>query len=497
MNTFRIAPAVLVLVLLLTATACSNKNAPTFPDEAWRAAADFVGEWDLFSPELYPYNESDLAVLVYGKDPPSGCEVGDPAMIPYDDEDRHWAVAVTVKHRAISDEIRYVWLDDVDSPGDQQPIEGGGLVGSTTYFLKAAKVSACYFYDDEEPAESRIEVTVAFMCKLRNTPNADWEIGVATSYWLVDDFPVGNQNLGLPIIFGDVAGDDPNDPQDYCPDIAYDPVTGDIHLVWVNDYEDNPDLKLAYKCKRYDGSWSQQQQYPVYDGDYPHYMLNPRIDVGDPDGSEIEQVGVVYTAFHPTSGPYAGQLHVGMSFWETGEDDFPTGPTYEHLRYAAGEDCGLPRIDIAPQSNSHRYCSIVFTNEFSSGHYQVIETNNMRNDFLVLEFSTEDEGILGAPLIHYGDDDMVTVSYFVKALAGWDLRATRFELDADDMTDYWAEIGSGIGGTFDSGDYYTPVVELGIVTIESEYYDNAYWAVWCDKIDSSATEVRANWGDST
>jgi hypothetical protein len=80
MTSLRITPVVLVLVLIFTASACSSDNAPTFPGEMWRAAADFDNdEWELFPPELYPYNEGDLAVLVYGRDPPSGCEVGDPA----------------------------------------------------------------------------------------------------------------------------------------------------------------------------------------------------------------------------------------------------------------------------------------------------------------------------------------------------------------------------------------------------------------------------------
>jgi hypothetical protein len=256
---------------------------------------------------------------------------------------------------------------------------------------------------------------------------------------------------------------------------------------------------LAYKRGTYNEdftsnpTWTWSTQYTVKEPNAPHYMWHPRIDVGDPDG-DGDKVGVVYTAYSSSYDPYPLDYHVGASFWAPNETDFVNGATYFHWQYAEDEHCGEPQIDIAPQSNTGEYVSITFTNNFSSGQYQVIEFNNKRNAFIALVHSGEEEGVYGAPVIHY-ESDMVTVTYFQDTGSDWEIESTRFALDATQMSNNWASIESGIDGSFSpSGDVAPPDLDAGIVTKT----DNSVWAAWCDHIDTTtATDVHAAYGDST
>ncbi|MCX6644819.1 MAG: hypothetical protein NTY09_00455 [bacterium] len=513
MNAFRLTIIFLVLLVLLAATACSGHKSPTEPDDPMRATENFPQDP---YPPFYGYNnETDLAVLVNGPDPLYD-SVGDPATIfsSLADTDAHWSVVVSV-HQGISfmdpTTIKYAWFDDEYSE-DSGPVKVGTLV-VVPYFtvILDVKVSACYFYDADSADDSRIVVYTTFVYKPSTISPSD--IGIVKSVWhqyQYNDlyFPFSAQTVESPTIFPDSGQYDSTGGADYCPDIAFDPATGDAHVVWTNYYTDGPAPKyfLAYRHGVYYAqnppvrpepvwNWDIQNtdQYLLYDDGDPHAMFHPRIDIGSLDGNGYK-VGVVYNAYSEY-GDNAGWMHIGISQWVPSETDFPDDASYEHLIYAPSgnkQHCMEPRVDIAPESNGDEYTSIVFTTLYD-GSYRVVEYNNMRtsnNGFLPLHLSTNYGGVYGAPAIHY-DANTVTVTYFVDQSGdNWDLWSTQFALDATAMSGVWGYISAAYGD-FAPLDNSSPGVEPGIVN-----FDNKLWAAWCSYIDGTSTSVvHASYGD--
>ena len=306
---------------------------------------------------------------------------------------------------------------------------------------------------------------------------------------------------------------------DYCPDIAFDPSTGNVHVVWTNDYSGPPpNYFLAYRRGTYTEDFGSTgptwdfhlnpllPQYRILDTNAPHTMYHPRIDIGDPGvvepgGSDVGYVvGVVYDAYSSAYGPYQNYHHIGITTWDPDETTFPGGTsvTYDHLIYAPSnnkQDCGEPRVDIAPASNSSNYFSLVFTSQQPGGSYQVVEYNNKRssnNGFLAMSQSGEGRGVYGAARNSLWRRQGGCHLFEYVSSGNWALYSTRFSLDSTTF-DSWQYISDAYGSFSPSGNS-DPGVEPGIVTP----IGNKLWAAWCSYIDGTSTSVvHASYGDPT
>lgn len=443
-----------------------------------------------------------------------GVPIGDPAPI----YDRRWCIAITVEHDESADEDRilYAWLDDVDSANGGPPAASGVFFnGGSDYEIQSAKVTTAYFYSAYGPSQSRIEVAVAFMFRMKpHLPGVPWGIACVYGLWMQSGFPDDPMGLSLEPEFHACDGH----PGNWAPDIAYNYRNADFHLVWTTWSEFDPDPpRLAYqRYRRYKGTWS--QRYLLFDPNNPMQQWIPRLAVGDAGLGQAPHdyvVAAVYTQSQ-TIGGFPGPYHVGCAYWSPYDTD-PTDPienaVFFGLPYDISHAAGLPRIAITPDSCLRKYGSISFTQATEDG-YQAIEVNNIRNAstyfeyFWPIEHANNTYGIFPAVACHIvdGGDPMASVSYYEQLDPGqWQVTYGRFDptLLAPDphfrtMTGPGASV-SGEFGPADYGDYLQIETFQGseIVAIDAGGWDQAFWVGWCDFIDSAATSVYAAFGDSS
>ncbi len=514
MRCFTVTPILLMLLGLLITIGCSGQKAPTIPGDPSRTAEDFKNSWILWQGlGGAKYQEVDLAVLVYGPNPPFGKYVDYPVETEGLLVDKHWTIATSVEKIADgAQSIKYAWLDDVSNPVGGPAMASSFLytVDGDDYEIGAAKVAACYFshYGNTDT----IEVATAFMQRELDGDNLDWEIGVVRTVWPALDFPNCVGSTSELIIFDDEDhADDVDDSDDYHPDIAYDPTTGDIHVVWTgaSNLADHP-YRLNYKHYDYDAStWDDQVM--IYEEDKDYAAWAPRIAIGNAGGGLGETVGIVYSSFSRLDDHYAkDHWHVGGAYWNV-DTEYPDDAGFLHFSYDATEDAGFPRLDMAPRECpvEDACASIVFEQfvEWDDVHpiFHVIEINNVRDAYWVIDIDDDrDEGFFGAVSIHYPDEEPeASLSFFHQVQEGiWLVRAGRFELGDDTPEPDWLLIaGAVMTGTLNYDDFVdflqTETFQAGdIVTINAFDRDNAYWLGFCNKIDSDADSVNVAYGDT-
>jgi len=328
----------------------------------------------------------------------------------------------------------------------------------------------------------------------------DWDIGSITAYWEVENFPTGNVIVEDPVFFGNEGTDD------YHPDIAIDPATGDKHIVWTGycGTEYHP-YRLNYVRYDYAASeWSDQEM--IYESEYDYAAWAPRIAIGNAGGDFGEVVGIVYSSFSGQENHYArDHWHIGLAYWDI-DNEGPQDAKFIHFSSDELADAGFPRIGLAPRLCDYEDgCgSIVFARNDGGDPitFKVMEINNIRNSIWEID-DTGNGGFFGAVSIHYPNGDPeASLSYFDRNTQnGWKVRVGRFLLEDDSPSPAWPDIDTYILGelTYDDFiDFLTiETFQAGdIVTISSGGFDNAYWVGFCDYIDSGASCVKVAYGYS-
>lgn len=505
---------------------CSHQTAPTAPGEtstSERFSAAFKDSWTLFTDSGIDYNEVGLATLVYGPNPPTGHSSGEPVALTINSESRHLVIAVTVKHDTANDvdQIYFSWLDDTDCPEGKAPLTSPALYysGGSSYYLEGARVAAWYEYSLQGAANCIIRVAVVCAATDRVTSNKD--IMVIHRTWTLPNFPSGSANQPTPVPFADPGGYSPDysGAPDWHPDIAVDPVSGRLHVVWSawTNHGYNR-ARLAYRRgQRLGNSWAWTNEYLMDEPEDPPNSYTtqkwvPRIAVGNAGfASPTYIVGVAYTEWDEETETH---IHVGCVWWPENSSNPPTDATnnYLHLHYNSNYDAGLPRVTITPQFCGTHYGALTFTQDLGSGNYEAVEINNLRNGYRVFQpvFNDieYDYGVFPAVACHLiaSGDPSESVSYFY-----WDnnslyhVISARFNPNNDPPTSGWTPMtgdGVDVNGTlgYDDYQYYLqiePLQPCEIVTIDGGTWHNAYWVAWCDYINEDATKVYAAFGDTT
>jgi len=502
MYPLRTASLILFVVSVTFIGGCSDEKYPVTPESPSRNISYFLDSNALFDDPLFNYDEIDLGAL--GLSYPGG---GCPAEI----DGLHWCIAITVEHDADEDRILYSWLNE-DQNGfayGGQPAASGVFFGGNDpeefdFEIRAAKVAAAYLYNEQTPGNSLIEVSVVFMYRDRNpTPTRTWGIGIAQGLWYVNDFPA--EPFILPTGFRILASEVPLG--NWSPDVAYNYDNGDIHVVWTKWVDDIDPDRARLACRRYIRGDNWLPTYIVTE-DNPVQQWIPRIAIGDAGlGDPRQVVAVAYTRkqTNPDSPGDPLPWHVGCAYWDAFAHDPNDLDTTEifALFYDVNNEAGLPQIAVTLGDCQEKYGSIVFT-QYTGDGYQVMEINNIRNGFWVVN-----SGILPSVTCHYlrGADGLASISYYEPDEPGeWRVTYGRFDPVADPPNPQWqymtedgdVQMVNGSFGPIDYGDYVRIHTFQGseIVATNIGVWDQAYWVAWCDYIDSAATTVYAALGDT-
>ena len=346
-------------------------------------------------------------------------------------------------------------------------------------------------------------------------PDEDWEIAVKRFQWSESAFSNGDPPVCTDsVVFPNSGLHDPDEFDDWSPDIAYDLETGDIHVVWTTWTKLAANkARLAYRMYWHDIDTWQGQCLVFQTGSQMNQWI-PRIAIGSPGLPRHEYVvGVVYSQWA------ASAIHVGCAYWEPGSDptDPDNGASFLSLPYNLALNAGLPRIAITPRCNSTHYGTIIFTQTLSTGQHQVVEVNNIRQVqnpqepeeyFWPIVHITNPLGVLGSIACHIesGSGPMASFNYFEKNIpgVGWKVTNGRFNpIDPSDSVNVeWTVMPGLVSGELEASDYlgytYAHPIQAGDIATVSvpDEWNNAYWAAWCNAIDQDAFQVYAAFGDT-
>ncbi len=502
----------LALILVVFGAAilqgCSNQ-APTLPRGELRHSQSF---WAQAIPILNQhYKDADLSVIVYGPEPlPVGFDHGDQVQLDSIIGISYFTVVGTLNTATQRPEIAL--LKDNDHNG---PCAVFGVSAEGRY--DCPKVDACYFYNEDHPEKSIIEVAVCY--QVWDTDHNDWDIGFTTFRWELEDFPIGPPLPTQYSFVWDDTDDDPGNEQlgDYTPDIAYDNDTGDMYLVWMRfdpSLEEYP-ARLYYRWfDRDTGGWSTAREFYAS----PHNQWIPRIDVGFTNFfGDNRTVGVVYTS----KGLYTEHpdlFFVGLAYTYTSESqqaplvfDTPivnTAYTGENIDLNAG----LPQCEVAPNSDTENWGAITFVQEVYNDpehhelgtHYEVFVTDSISNAFTpVHESSNEPRGILPSIAIHpFDTEHYASISYF-EQIDDWtySVMACLYEPEnePDPIATNYLPLGMELTSPWLPSDVFfmNPGMTTDIAVLSP--INPNYWAVWCGTLDpdSCPTTVYGNYGRTT
>ena len=367
---------------------------------------DFYSSWTLWTSGWLSiqHKNIDLSAILNAVDL---SPIGEPAEIG--DDDFHYTAATSIQkdygETPPPSVIKVALLDDDESSGHGSP-DGyaawtGTYPGDPNEEISALRVSAIHSYS------IAARVGVAYMSK--EDGGSDWDIKAFTLEWgSENNFPNYSPTQSAVTT---ISEDEDNETDDYSPDIAFDPLTGLMHIVWTgNSDEAYHPYRVLYST--WDGVNDPSTPVGIYEDGTGETEVEfagwaPRIAIGSAGINGCDDiVGIVYSAYSSVDEPdYV--WHPAAAYWDV-DTEGPADARFMHLVYMDDTDdaAGYPRIALAPRL-SNDYCgSIVFTQyDDSAGIFQTIEINNVRNNYWVAEGyrETADEEFSAAVSIHYDE----------------------------------------------------------------------------------------------
>ena len=332
---------VLILLALMLVLGCSKGGDPITPDGLERDILSFYDYQQVF-PESgqITFRDTDLATLVYAETG-SYADSGSPAVLEYDSEYVQFCIQVSLEI-GIGTKVPWLaWMINDDGGGNPAIVDRREFAyesGPLSWDYKYPKVAAIY-KEEATPEDSRVKVAVSGMVLLPNA--SSWSVGVWFMEWSGDDFE--NGTMGDPdnewgvLVPANLNALQLVDRVDvYSQDIAFDPETGDLWLIYASDDHTNGN-PIKLKCRKYveDESaweWTEDEDYRgyAYDPGIDCSCYYPSVDIGaiTLDATFGWYVAVAFTALnHPSAN---ATLCLAGNYWlvtETGnheDNDFVT-----------------------------------------------------------------------------------------------------------------------------------------------------------------------------
>ncbi|HEX9744885.1 MAG TPA: hypothetical protein VGB30_05610 [bacterium] len=433
------------MILSLTIIGCSNPGSnPILNSMNNRSGELFAGSFPILGSPANPAFSVDLATAVRGKG--WAGLIGEPAEI----HGHTWTAAVSQRLAdgwTIIDDptlLSFRWLYEkveatINDPQEYPELEidpGLGenyrtphvdaishwqLVPYTLY----NEVAICYRYRDTQHGDTDIGVT-----RLRFDHTELWpEEGLQGVYELVEHYSVPDP----------VIDDVEYQSLDFFPDIAYDPDTADIYLVWTRqmDYLGDPEQYMVHWMKfdrndpnsDMDGHWvitddPANDPQPLAQRN-THNGWTPRVDVGTTHGVTAPQISQGRNVVLAYTTQYANGhngFHPAVIGWPvTNEVESITSYELQLLDPTYGlESSGLPIVDISPETNpGNGYIAVTFMQDQVIGvqgnEYHITLWNSI-NPEEYNYFGLLGESIYPTVAIHSESaqqtDNVVSLSYF-------------------------------------------------------------------------------------
>jgi hypothetical protein len=379
------------------------------------------------------------------------------------------------------------------------------------------RVAACYFYDPVHPNDydyTFVEVSLVYQWLNQATGLTD--IVIQRLFYDPADFSQGNiQNIQP---FHSNSQWFESDKRCIHPDVAYDPTTGNIFIVFTQ-YDDPWHAYVYHRVgmRKYPFPWIDPwyiwiAQRVLND---EHNGFNARIDIGrvavvSPYTVQNWIVGIAYTGSSDIDG-----FHVRINYWPAAlygahpENDTPIfDPAPEY-----GHSAGVPSIDIGPPGTN--FAAIVY-NQAKSESWNNVTVTYMDNRgglarFTPIENPEDEWSAFPSVAIHNhisGNDFLASVSYLYKGPGTqdrWNPRARWVETATDPGTGVAINttlgnpmvINENVHGEWDSGSLFDHYWGMNTALV---VYDNVltqnYWMLWSSALagQSDPQQVHGTYG---
>ncbi len=469
-----------MLLVALIAVSCAGRE-PSSPEISalGRAGQWFRDPWMLFG-GVHPCMETDVAAILVCSN------AGNAGTVWVDGSGVRWSVATSVLDQEAAPPTYigyYRFLPQwPDSEADFGPGRACGWPGQCRYL----KVSACYM-----ELYGYVEVITA--CQWRPTEEDDWDILVERRKFDPDDFAAGSPA-------------DPMQPPSYWlfseemdqqwPDLAHDPESGDVYLVYSHEEVEGNEYRLYYRKgnREYCGevTWGQKVSCQKTEGEDEHNGFFPRVDIGRvtvPGYTGLQLIGIAYT------GQQGNICNVWINYWPIPGGPPPDMPHNHKIedRNWADHNAGFATIDIGPPNTD--FAAIAFIQAHSPNWQQAHVTfaDSISYSFTYIEQDMCPYQYAAYPsvAIHQGAPYSASVSFHA-----WD----------GVVQHHWHPAARQVvvrpGGNVQLGDptiisydvhgYWNRAIawdyDFGVNTSLVVYDDNSYWMVWSSLIDTPGPE---------
>jgi len=514
-----------MVLLTLLSVNCAGKggDALTPSTDCPRSYQSFNSTGSVFPlpPAEDEYLGVDLAVVRNG-DYPINIDVGG--------DDMKLTAMVSLEIEEIAGDPPYTqqtpslaWLGEVAAGQAPDVIEEitFGTVGGQTLDYRNVHVAAWYDGSDMYP---KVEVAVSFEWHFYyNGAWLPWAPGIWFMQWQVSAFSDGTPGsptaehwflpkpTGWPGVYDNMNC--------WGQDIAVDPGTGDIYLLYINqDNIFNHPYRSHFFVLNEGASftWSKAAGCPweAFDYDWQINCWTPSIDVGKVkigNGSADWGVAIAFTAqdmYFDGIDNIAPLCTVGTGWYLADNDEVHPGEDAQVIpgTYDADEQiyyyCGAPSIDIAPEGNYDPWWAIAYVQEVEDAwDYDVMFIDSVNLAAVRLHDTNDTKGKFGASVtchINY-NYRIASVSVYEESIYGYQPAAAGFNVGTEGWSENYTRVQTGlpaISGTFDPFDILqnNPGISTSIV---SNSTDGKYYLGFSSNIEPTPCSIYAACGNTT
>ena len=504
----------LSFVVLASLLGCTGSRPVTSPDIGDRTSQYFTTPVPLFGTG---FHDIDLGAIVAG---PGTAWYGIPVTVGVQTD---VAVSINRMNSGIPPLFKpmYRWLATGGPSSNPQYIplrENPNLNAYADYrFPKcAAAVFDCY----SDPYNQFVEVAVCYQITGIEGSMNEWDVGLTIMRWHLEEssFPTGPPDVRFDIVLPDTA----SGLDELHPDVAYEPYTGDVYVVYEDVQSASPGTPVYLKYRRFDRNPDNHEQFTNYNPPtYPtevdaqpqtHNGYTPCIDIGwvDYGQNAVEWVAIVYTSQYLVDGNedmMNGYVVCCSAFQPVDPYTLSNFPLRNPAFYWNG--AGLPSVDLSPRYDGQpHFGACAFVQEDGQDGYgpivNVYEIDTFDFDRFTLisrDISNLNpnqniaDGLYPSIMVHYDPYDefrLASITYMAQQPETQTLRprVVRLSLAPEGYPNPWPPLANdfldpdNLNLTI-SGNYnlsQIPFIEPGVSTAIALGTD-IYWAAWCDRIE--------------
>jgi hypothetical protein len=291
----------LLFLTMAVIIGCTGTKSPVAPSELNRTSEVFQPVQTIFGPN---YHDINLGGITTG---PQGLRAGIPTYVN-GTENAAVAIQRVVVGQNTLFKPMYRWLGFGAPVSESLRVPAREISNWTSADYRWPKCDSLVF----RAAGDSPFIELAVCYQVTGVDGADWDIGLTIMRWYYNnipyDFPAGTPDYRVDGVFPEGSG---GGLTELHPDLAYDPITGDLFVTYEDALTSDISSPVHIKCRKLARDPNNLEQFTNYNpgnltypleydeqGGHEHNGYTPCIDIGwvDFSGTPVEWVAIAYTS---------------------------------------------------------------------------------------------------------------------------------------------------------------------------------------------------------